>query len=49
MTELFNSIVDWKAATKWFNDNSTVITGLGLGTYMYNQNNKDKDDIHVSN
>ena len=43
MTELFNSIVDWKAAAKWLNDNSTVIAGLGLGTYMYNQHNNNKD------
>ena len=43
MTELFNSIVDWKAAAKWFSDNSSAIAGLGLGTYMYNQNNNNKD------
>ena len=43
MTELFNSIVDWKAAAKWFSDNATAIGGLGIGTYMYNQTNKDNE------
>ena len=49
MTELYNSIFEWEVAATSFSDNSTVRTGLGLGTYMYNQHNKDKDDIHVSN
>lgn len=44
MTELFNSIVDWKAAAKWFSDNATVIGGLGLGTYMYNQIDNKNDN-----
>lgn len=41
MTEFFNSIVDFKKAAKWLSDNATAIGGLGIGTTMYNQTNKD--------
>lgn len=37
MTELFNSIIDWKAA-KWLSKYATATGGIGLGTKIYNQN-----------
>lgn len=43
MTDFFKSIVDWEKAAKWLSKNATAIGGLGVGTTMFNQTNKDKD------